>query len=97
MASCFCFRRRRRPIIASSVPLFLLLVSFLASASASSATTTKLLGSGNNATRRVAFSSEELRGLRSITARLARLRDASVKTIQARTRSFLVPATSKCS
>nr|ACG35282.1 carboxyl-terminal proteinase [Zea mays] len=82
MASCFCFRRRRRPIIASSVPLFLLLVSFLASASASSATTTKLLGSGNNATRRVAFSSEELRGLRSITARLARLRDASVKTIQ---------------
>ncbi|NP_001241752.2 uncharacterized protein LOC100194165 isoform 1 precursor [Zea mays] len=82
MASCLCFRRRRRPIIASSVPFFLLLVSFLASASASSTTTTKLLGSGNNATRRVTFSSEELRGLRSITARLARLRDASVKTIQ---------------
>ncbi|XP_066364248.1 protein neprosin-like [Miscanthus floridulus] len=84
MASCFCFCFcfRRRPVIACFVPLFLL-VSFLASASASAASvTTTKLGSGN-ATRRVSFSSEEeLRRFRSITARLARLRDASVKTIQ---------------
>ena len=98
MASCFCFCFRRRPIIACFVPLFLL-VSFLASASASAASvTTTKLGSGN-ATRRVSFSSEEeLRRFRSITARLARLRDASVKTIQARMlRSFFFPGDSKCS
>ncbi|XP_066366956.1 protein neprosin-like [Miscanthus floridulus] len=86
MASCFCFCRRR-PIIACFVSFFLpllLLVAFLASASAlaASVTTTKL-GSTGNATRRVPFSSEEeLRGFRSIVARLARLRDASIKTIQ---------------
>ena len=60
------------------VPFLLLLL-----ASASALTTTERRG--NNGTRRPAFSSEEeLRGFRSITARLARLRDASVKTIQAR-------------
>ncbi|KAG0517161.1 hypothetical protein BDA96_09G064300 [Sorghum bicolor] len=58
------------------VPFLLLLL-----ASASALTTTERRG--NNGTRRPAFSSEEeLRGFRSITARLARLRDASVKTIQ---------------
>jgi hypothetical protein len=107
MASSFCFGfgfgfGRRRPIIACFVPFFLLpillLVSFLASASAAAVTTTKQ-GSTGNATRRVAFrSEEELRGFRSITARLARLRDASVKTIQARAFvPFFPSGDSKCS
>ncbi|KAJ1255352.1 hypothetical protein BS78_K258000 [Paspalum vaginatum] len=87
MASCSC-SRISRPTIAcrfvSSLFLLVVLGAFSASAAASaSATATAPRAGGGNGTRSAAFGDEEeLRRFRSITARLARLRDASVKTIQ---------------
>ncbi|WVZ96721.1 hypothetical protein U9M48_042322 [Paspalum notatum var. saurae] len=93
MASCS--RSRICPVIACCFVSFPIIALLSAAASVSSAASSSASatapradgrggrGGGGNGTRRVAFGDEEeLRRFRSITARLARLRDASVKTIQ---------------
>ena len=65
------------PIIASFVPFLLLLVSSSVVIPASAG------GGGGNGTAAPFRSAEELLRLQRIKARLARTRDASVKTIQA--------------
>ena len=66
------------PIIASFVPFLLLLVSSSVVIPASAGG-----GGGGNGTAAPFRSAEELLRLQRIKARLARTRDASVKTIQA--------------
>ena len=69
------------PIIASFVPFLLLLVSSSVVIPASAG------GGGGNGTAAPFRSAEELLRFQRIKARLARTRDASVKTIQACARS----------
>lgn len=78
----------KNPNIVPFVPFFFLLVVAFSSVSASAAT-----GGGNGSTTALLPSGQELLGFKRIQARLARVREASVKTIQARTHTrSLIPA-----